>query len=111
MAYRKGEAQEKYDKSTWQSGVWGRSRQTLDMSMMKSATFIMGCGLVVILRNGEWNKLTGHSKDRGKDSLNLKANSLQPGKDDVDWTCHQSILSFIIVFEFLILFLLSVYSV
>ena len=52
--------------------------------MMKSVTFIMGCGLVVILRNGEWKELTRHLKDCGKDSLNSMANSLQPGEDDID---------------------------
>jgi hypothetical protein len=57
MAYRKGEAQEKHDKSTWQSGVWGFHDKHQDMSMMKSVTFIMGCGLIVILRSEEWNKL------------------------------------------------------
>jgi hypothetical protein len=59
--------------------------------MMKSIMFIMRCGLVVILRNGEWNELTGHPKDHGKDSPNSKVNSLHPGKDDVDWTYHHSI--------------------
>jgi hypothetical protein len=54
------------------------------MSMIKSITFIIGCGLVVILRNGEWNKLTRHPKDREKDNPNLMTNSLQPGEDDVD---------------------------
>jgi hypothetical protein len=53
MAYRKGEAQEKHDKSTWQSGVWGFHNKHQGMSMMKSVTFILGCGLVIILRKGE----------------------------------------------------------
>jgi hypothetical protein len=108
MVYRKGEAQEKHDKSTWQSGVSksegvfvsgilmayrkGEAQEKhtslhrlshQSMSMTKSVTFIMGCG-VVILRSGEWNELTGHPKDRGKDCQNLNANSLQPGEDDVD---------------------------
>jgi hypothetical protein len=52
--------------------------------MMKSVTFIMGCGLVVILRKGEWNELTGHPKDRGKNQPNSRTNSLKPGEDDVD---------------------------
>ena len=52
--------------------------------MMKNIKFIMGCGLVVILRNGEWNELTWHLKDSGKDNLNSMENSLQPGEDDVD---------------------------
>jgi hypothetical protein len=33
---------------------------------MKSVTFIMGCDLAIILRKGEWNELTGHPKDCGK---------------------------------------------
>jgi hypothetical protein len=64
--------------------------------MMKSVTFIMGCGLVIILRKGEWNELTGHPKDRGKNQPNLRTNSLQPGEDDVD---QDNILSFSILFE------------
>jgi hypothetical protein len=55
MAYGKGEAQEKHDKFTWQSGVWGFHDKHQGMSMMKSVMFIMGCGIVVILRSGEWN--------------------------------------------------------
>jgi hypothetical protein len=51
------------------------------MSMMKSITFIIGCGLVVILKNGKWNELTWHPKDHRKDNPNLKTNSLQPRED------------------------------
>jgi hypothetical protein len=59
--------QEKYDKfGEWPSGVWGFHDKHRGMSMVKSVTFIMGCGLVVILSNGEWNELTGHPKERGK---------------------------------------------
>jgi hypothetical protein len=76
MAYRKGKAQNKHDKSTWQSGVWGFHNKHQGMSMMKSVTFIMGCGLVVILRKGEWNELIGHPKNRGKNKSNSKANFL-----------------------------------
>jgi hypothetical protein len=79
MACGKAEAQKKHDKSTWQSGVWGFHDKHKGMSMMKSVTFIIGCGLIVILRSGEWNELTRHPKDCGKDSSNSKANSLQPG--------------------------------
>jgi hypothetical protein len=96
MAYRKGEAQEKHDKSTWQTGVWGFHDKHQGMSMMKSVAFIMGCGLVIILRKGEWNELTGHPKDRGKNQLNSRTNSLQPGEDDVD---QDNILSFSILFK------------
>jgi hypothetical protein len=66
MAYRKGKAQEKHDKSTRRSGPWGFHDKHQGMSMMKSVTFIMRCGLVIILRKCEWNELIGHPKDRGK---------------------------------------------
>jgi hypothetical protein len=59
--------------------------------MMKSVMFIMGCGLVVILRKDEWNELTRHPKDRGKNQPNSMTNSLQLGEDDVD----QDILSLV----------------
>jgi hypothetical protein len=77
------------------------------MSMVKSVTFIMGCGIVVILRSGEWNELTRHPKDRGKDSPNSKANSLQPGEDDVD----QDGLSYLLVFYLNKVYLLVFYSI
>jgi hypothetical protein len=109
MAYRKGKAQEKHDKSTWQSDVWGFHDKYQGMSMMKNVTFIMGCSIVVILRNEEWNELTRHPKDRGKDSSNSKANSLQPGEDDVDWTYHQSIYLLLLYLNFVFYLLLSVY--
>jgi hypothetical protein len=89
MTYGKGKAQEKH-KSTWQSGVWGFHDKHQGMSMMKSITFLIGCGLVVILSE-EWNKLTRHPKDRGKDSSNSKANSLQPKEDDIDRNSSHSI--------------------
>jgi hypothetical protein len=107
MAYGKGVAQEKHDKFTWQSGVWGFHDKHQGMLMMKSVTFIMGCGFVVILRSGEWNELTGHPKDRGKDSPNSKANSLQPGEDDVD----QDGLFYLLVFYLNKVYLLVFYSI
>jgi hypothetical protein len=97
MAYGKGEAQEKHNKSTLQSGVWGFHDKHRGMSMMKSLTFIMGCGLVVILRNGERNKLTRHPKDCGKDNLNSMANSLHLGEDDVDRIAYLTFQSFILI--------------
>jgi hypothetical protein len=33
---------------------------------MTNITFIERCCLVLILRKGEWNELTGHPKDRGR---------------------------------------------
>jgi hypothetical protein len=53
--------------------------------MMKSITFIMGCGLV-ILRRREWNDLTGHPTDCGKNRPNSRTNSLQQGENDVGET-------------------------
>ena len=44
----------------------------------------MGCCFALILRKGDWDELTGHPKDRGKDRPNSRANSLQPGEDDAD---------------------------
>jgi hypothetical protein len=62
--------------------------------MMKSITFIVACCLVLILRKGKWNELTGHLKDRGKNQPNSRTNSLKPGEDDVD----QDDLSYLLVF-------------
>jgi hypothetical protein len=107
MAYGKGKAQEKHDKFTWQNGVWGFHDKHQGMSMMKNTTFIKGCGHVVILRSGEWNELTGHPKDRGKDGLNSKANSLQPREDDVD----QDGLSYLLGFYLNKVYLLVFYSI
>ena len=39
-------------------------------SMMRNVMLILGCSLVLILRNDKWNELTGHPKDRGKDNSN-----------------------------------------
>jgi hypothetical protein len=51
--------------------------------MMRSVTLI-GCCLVLILRKDDWNELTKHPKDRGKDWPNSRMNSLQPREDDAD---------------------------
>jgi hypothetical protein len=51
---------------------------------MKNIMLIIGCGLVVKLRRGEWNGLTRHLKDHGKDLPNSKTNSLQHGENDAD---------------------------
>jgi hypothetical protein len=52
--------------------------------MMRSVTLILGCCLVLILRKGEWNEMTRHSKDGGKDWPNSRMNSFQCGKNDAD---------------------------
>jgi hypothetical protein len=51
---------------------------------MRSVTLILECCLVLILRNDDWNELTGYPKDHGKDWPNSRMNSLQPREDDVD---------------------------
>ena len=53
---------------------------TQSMPMMKSVAFIGGCCFVLVLKMGEWNELTGHAKDRGKN----RPNSLQQGENDAD---------------------------
>jgi hypothetical protein len=70
MACGKNKAQEKHDKSTQKRGVWGFHDKHRGTSMMRNVALILGCSLVLILRNGEWNELTEHSKDRGKDRSN-----------------------------------------
>jgi hypothetical protein len=52
--------------------------------MMRAIRYIIGCDIVVILRRGEWNELTGLLMDRGKNWLNSRMNSPQPGENDVD---------------------------
>jgi hypothetical protein len=66
------------------SGVWGFHNKHRGMPMMTSIALILGYYLVLIMRNDEWNELTRHLKDRGKNRLNLRINSLQPGENDVD---------------------------
>jgi hypothetical protein len=36
----------------------------------------------LVLRNTGWNELIGHLKDRGKEDLNSRTNSFQPGETD-----------------------------
>jgi hypothetical protein len=46
---------------------------------------VMGCNLfqvTLVLRNTGWNELIGHPKDRGKEDLNSRTNSFQPGETD-----------------------------
>ena len=51
---------------------------------MRNVTLILGCSLVLILKNGEWNELIGHLKDRGKNRPNSRTNSLQQWENDAD---------------------------
>jgi hypothetical protein len=67
MACGREKEQDKYGKSEeLTSGVWGFHDKHRSMPMMMSVAFIGKCRLVLILRKGEWNELTGHPKDRGR---------------------------------------------
>ena len=77
MASGKEKELEKYDKSeVLPSGVWGYHNNRQHTPLMKSIIGIMGCGLVVKLIRGEWNGLTRHPKDRGRNRQNSRTNSL-----------------------------------
>jgi hypothetical protein len=87
MARGKETEQEKYGKSeVLPSSVWGWHNNLQSTPVMKNIMFIMGCGLVVNLRRGEWNGLIGHPKDCGKDRPNSGTNSLKHGENDADQT-------------------------
>jgi hypothetical protein len=68
--------------------------------MMRSITLILGCCLVLIVGKVEWNELTGHPKDRGKDRLNSRTNSLQHRENDADHIEFRSL--FIIALDLVI---------
>jgi hypothetical protein len=53
MVCGKGKAREKHGKSTQQGQVWGLQHNCHSLLMIRAITYIMGCGLVVILRRGE----------------------------------------------------------
>jgi hypothetical protein len=76
MAHGREKEQEKSEEL--RSGGWGFHDKHRSMPMMKSIAFIVGCCFVLVLRKGEWNELTGHPKDHGKNRLNSRTNSLQP---------------------------------
>jgi hypothetical protein len=83
MAHGKGKAQEQYSKPTRQGEVRGLQHNCGSLLMIRAITFIMGRGLIVILRRGEWNKLTRHPKDHRKNQPKSRMNSLQHGENDV----------------------------
>ena len=74
--------EEKRNKKNMPSDVWGVHDRHQGISLMGSVTLILGCCLVLILRKGEWNELTGHPKDW----MNSRTNSLQHGENDADHT-------------------------
>jgi hypothetical protein len=67
MACGKSKAQEKHNKSTQKRGVWGFHNNHQDTPLMKITMIIKGRGFTVKLRRDNWNELTGHPKDRGRD--------------------------------------------
>jgi hypothetical protein len=93
MASRKSKAREKHNKSTQKRGMCGFHNNHQDTPLMKITMIIMGRGLAIKLRRDDWNELTGHPKDRGRDRPNSRTNSLQPGEDDVE-----DDLSYLLVF-------------
>jgi hypothetical protein len=85
MAHGREKEREKNDKSeVLPNCVWDFCDNHQGIPMMRSVTLILGCGLVLILRKGEWNELTGHPKDLGKNLPNSRRNSLQCGENDAD---------------------------
>ena len=67
---REKERQKKGNSGVLPSGVWGFLNKNRGTSMMRHITLILGCSLVLSLRNGEWNELIGHPKNSGKDNSN-----------------------------------------
>ena len=85
MAWGRENERKKYGKSkVLPSGVWGFHDKYQGILIIRSVTLILRCYLVLLLRKGEWNELTGHSNDHGKDRSNSKTNSLQHGENDAD---------------------------
>jgi hypothetical protein len=86
MAYRKDKARKKHDKpDIWRGDVRGIQDNHHSLPMIRGITCIVVCCLIMILRKGEWNELTWHSKDHGKTHLNLGMNSLLQEENDVGW--------------------------
>ena len=87
MTREREKEQEKYGKSkVLLSGVWEVHNRHQGIPLMGSVTLILGCCLVLMLRNGEWNELTGCPKDRGKDQPNSRTKYLQHRENDADQT-------------------------
>ena len=50
--------------------------------VISEVLLIVGCYIVLLLKRKGWKELIGLSKDRGKNHLNLRTNSLQLGEND-----------------------------
>jgi hypothetical protein len=72
LAYGKGKARQGHGKPTRQGEAHGLQYKCGGVLMNKAIMFLMGYDLIVILRREDWNELTGHPKDREKDSLNSR---------------------------------------
>jgi hypothetical protein len=73
MAGERREERDNVDKlDFWQTNVWGNQDYHHRLPMIRGIKCILGCCLVLILRRGDWNELTGHPKDRGKDNSNSR---------------------------------------
>jgi hypothetical protein len=70
IACGKDKARQGHGKPTRQGEAHGLQYKCGGVLMNNAIMFIMGYGLVVILRREDWNELTGYPKDRGKDSSN-----------------------------------------
>ena len=70
IACGKGKTRQGHGKPKQQGEAYGLQYKCSGVLMNMTIMFIMGYNLVVILRRGDWNEFTGHSKDRGKDSSN-----------------------------------------
>jgi hypothetical protein len=93
MARGRENERQKHGKSdVLPSGVWGVQDIHQGIPMMRSVTLILGCCLVLILRKGKWNELTGHPKDHGKDRPNSRTNYLQPAEDDANQILFEDVL-------------------
>jgi hypothetical protein len=85
MARGREKEQKRYGKlEELTSSVLGFHDRHRSMLKMGSVRLILGCCLVLIVRKVEWDELTGHPKDRGKDRPNSRTNSLQQGENDAD---------------------------
>jgi hypothetical protein len=88
MAYEKGEAQEKHDKSTWKKLCVGISRQTSRYVDDEEHHVYHGVWPCCALEEWKMERVDRALEGPWKDNPNLMANSLQPGEDDVDRTTY-----------------------
>jgi hypothetical protein len=71
MAGERREEHNNVDKlDFWQTDMQCNQDYHHRLPTIRGVKCILGCCLVVILRNGKWNELTRNLKDRGKDSSN-----------------------------------------